>query len=86
MQASESGSEPVTPVALRTAAAVQAPVVQPVPASQQVQFLRLTEERPTDFDPPVGPEKQNKDPTGLGGGTGSLGHYKAMILSSFPGF
>ncbi|KAJ7308198.1 hypothetical protein JRQ81_008716 [Phrynocephalus forsythii] len=35
MQAAESGSDPVAPVALRTAAVVQAPVVQPVPASQQ---------------------------------------------------
>lgn len=36
MQASDSGSDSATPVALRTSASVQAPVVQPVPASQQV--------------------------------------------------
>ncbi|XP_061456521.1 DNA-binding protein RFX2 isoform X2 [Rhineura floridana] len=36
MQASEGGSDSATPVALRSSASVQAPVVQPVPASQQV--------------------------------------------------
>uniref|UniRef100_A0A6J0SNC0 DNA-binding protein RFX2 n=1 Tax=Pogona vitticeps TaxID=103695 RepID=A0A6J0SNC0_9SAUR len=46
MQASESGSEPVTPVALRTAAAVQAPVVQPVPASQQRVLVQTTGSAP----------------------------------------
>ncbi|XP_063003312.1 DNA-binding protein RFX2 isoform X2 [Elgaria multicarinata webbii] len=35
MQGSEGGSDSVAPVALRTSVSVQAPVVQPVPASQQ---------------------------------------------------
>uniref|UniRef100_A0A670KIN1 DNA-binding protein RFX2 n=1 Tax=Podarcis muralis TaxID=64176 RepID=A0A670KIN1_PODMU len=40
MQESEGGSDSTTPVALRTSASVQAPVVQPVPASQQVQTVQ----------------------------------------------
>ncbi|KAM9331514.1 DNA-binding protein RFX2 isoform 2-T2 [Gastrophryne carolinensis] len=40
MQSSDSGSESATSVALRTSASAQAPVVQPVPASQQVQTVQ----------------------------------------------
>ncbi|XP_053318225.1 DNA-binding protein RFX2 isoform X2 [Spea bombifrons] len=40
MQNSDSGSDSATSVALRTSASAQAPVVQPVPASQQVQTVQ----------------------------------------------
>ncbi|XP_068089856.1 DNA-binding protein RFX2 isoform X2 [Hyperolius riggenbachi] len=40
MQSSDSGSDTATSVALRTSASAQAPVVQPVPASQQVQAVQ----------------------------------------------
>ncbi|KAM5192289.1 DNA-binding protein RFX2 [Mantella aurantiaca] len=40
MQSSDSGSDSATSVALRTSASAQAPVVQPVPASQQVQTVQ----------------------------------------------
>ncbi|XP_063147055.1 DNA-binding protein RFX2 isoform X2 [Candoia aspera] len=46
MQASEEGSNPATPVALRTSASVQAPVVQPVPASQQRVLVQATSSMP----------------------------------------
>ncbi|KAL8177506.1 UNVERIFIED_CONTAM: DNA-binding protein rfx2 [Gekko kuhli] len=46
MQSSEGGSESTTPVALRTSAAVQAPVVQPVPASQQRVLVQVTGSTP----------------------------------------
>lgn len=39
MQRSEGGSESASTVALRTSTSAQAPVVQPVPASQQVSRL-----------------------------------------------
>nr|XP_056723567.1 DNA-binding protein RFX2 [Euleptes europaea] len=42
MQSPEGVSESTTPVALRTSAAVQAPVVQPVPASQQRVLVQAT--------------------------------------------
>ncbi|KAM8940244.1 DNA-binding protein RFX2 isoform 2-T2 [Pelodytes ibericus] len=40
MQNSDSGSDSATSVALRTSSSAQAPVVQPVPASQQVQTVQ----------------------------------------------
>ncbi|XP_063311926.1 DNA-binding protein RFX2 isoform X5 [Pelobates fuscus] len=40
MQNSDSGSDSATSVSLRTSATAQAPVVQPVPASQQVQTVQ----------------------------------------------
>ncbi|XP_068518105.1 DNA-binding protein RFX2 isoform X7 [Anas acuta] len=40
MQSSEGGSDPAASVALHTSASAQAPVVQPVPASQQVQSVQ----------------------------------------------
>ncbi|OCT97606.1 hypothetical protein XELAEV_18009836mg [Xenopus laevis] len=40
MQNSDSGSDSATSVALRTSTSAQAPVVQPVPASQQVQTVQ----------------------------------------------
>ncbi|KAM6467323.1 DNA-binding protein RFX2 isoform 3-T7 [Liasis olivaceus] len=46
MQASEDGSSSATPVALRTSASVQAPVVQPVPASQQRVLVQATSSTP----------------------------------------
>ncbi|XP_048354872.1 DNA-binding protein RFX2 isoform X2 [Sphaerodactylus townsendi] len=46
MQSSEGISESATPVALRTSAAVQAPVVQPVPASQQRVLVQATGSAP----------------------------------------
>ncbi|KAJ6654462.1 hypothetical protein lerEdw1_006883 [Lerista edwardsae] len=46
MQSSEGGSDSATPVALRTSAAVQAPVVQPVPASQQRVLIQATGSTP----------------------------------------
>ncbi|XP_054837579.1 DNA-binding protein RFX2 isoform X2 [Eublepharis macularius] len=46
MQSSEGGSDSTTPVALRTSAAVQAPVVQPVPASQQRVLVQATGSAP----------------------------------------
>ncbi|XP_066491055.1 DNA-binding protein RFX2 isoform X2 [Tiliqua scincoides] len=46
MQSSEGGSDSATPVALRTSAAVQAPVVQPVPASQQRVLVQATGSAP----------------------------------------
>lgn len=41
MQSSEGGSDSAAPVALHTSASAQAPVVQPVPASQQVPYAQL---------------------------------------------
>ncbi|KAH0625945.1 hypothetical protein JD844_034334 [Phrynosoma platyrhinos] len=46
MQTSEGGSDPATPVALRSSASVQAPVVQPVPASQQRVLVQATGSTP----------------------------------------
>nr|XP_028569458.1 DNA-binding protein RFX2 isoform X1 [Podarcis muralis]XP_028569459.1 DNA-binding protein RFX2 isoform X1 [Podarcis muralis] len=46
MQESEGGSDSTTPVALRTSASVQAPVVQPVPASQQRVLVQATGSTP----------------------------------------
>ncbi|XP_050571658.1 DNA-binding protein RFX2 isoform X3 [Cygnus atratus] len=40
MQSSEGGSDPAASVALHASASAQAPVVQPVPASQQVQSVQ----------------------------------------------
>nr|XP_032650318.1 DNA-binding protein RFX2 isoform X4 [Chelonoidis abingdonii] len=46
MQNSEGGSESATSVALRTSASAQAPVVQPVPASQQRVLVQTTSSSP----------------------------------------
>ncbi|XP_074834503.1 DNA-binding protein RFX2 isoform X3 [Carettochelys insculpta] len=46
MQNSEGGSDSATSVALRTSASVQAPVVQPVPASQQRVLVQTTGSAP----------------------------------------
>lgn len=41
MQSPEGGSDSAASVALHTSASAQAPVVQPVPASQQVTYAQL---------------------------------------------
>lgn len=41
MQSPEGGSDSAASVALHTSAPAQAPVVQPVPASQQVTYAQL---------------------------------------------
>ncbi|XP_042336457.1 DNA-binding protein RFX2 isoform X2 [Sceloporus undulatus] len=46
MQTSEGVSDPAAPVALRSSASVQAPVVQPVPASQQRVLVQATGSTP----------------------------------------
>ncbi|XP_019412630.1 PREDICTED: DNA-binding protein RFX2 isoform X2 [Crocodylus porosus] len=46
MQSSEGGSDSATSVALRTSASAQAPVVQPVPASQQRVLVQATGSAP----------------------------------------
>ncbi|XP_038596294.1 DNA-binding protein RFX2 isoform X1 [Tachyglossus aculeatus] len=46
MQNSEDGTDSMTSVALRSAASVQAPVVQPVPASQQRVLIQSSESAP----------------------------------------
>ncbi|XP_044854213.1 DNA-binding protein RFX2 isoform X2 [Mauremys mutica] len=46
MQNSEGGSDSATSVALRTSASAQAPVVQPVPASQQRVLVQTTSSSP----------------------------------------
>ena len=47
MQSSEGGSDSSSSVALRTSTSAQAPVVQPVPASQQVNHYTIDKTVPS---------------------------------------